>query len=843
MKLRLPSALKVFVLVASSSPVLWADQSIDSTRTQDSLTLSGELVTISNGAQLTLNTGSLVSTGTSTIGGDGSILLGSGLDGFTYDVTGALHHKIGIIGDVGLTKTGEGILYLRGANTYTGVTEVSQGTLKLGYNGDGEGGSWVSGCTIGSTQINVRTGANLFLASVNGFDSTKSILLEGGSTLENGGTQTIAANLNLASKTSGDKVTVKTNTWELTLSGQITGDSGLLINTGPNYGVVISNANNAYSGGTIVSAGVLKVRGSLGTGLVQVNSGGNLSLEGGSSFSNDLALKSGSTLSLSGGSNGKIENKTVSLEGNVNINASNNWVVSSTMTGTGTLTKKGSGILLILTDQAYSGDVVVESGTLRLGTGESPTTINGISSWVKGSLASKNYTVYTGATLEFCNAMSLGSDVTITLKAGSTLARSDSSYGGAYTNSIVLESGQVTMRGNSWYPGLDGVISGAGGILFTGGQWTIYGNNTYQGGTVIQGTVGAGSNTAFGTGDITVNNGGALNLGGRTIANALTVNTNGSVNGNFSLASGASLTINEGGKVNGAFTLLDGATFTNNATGEVSVNMTVATTTSNTSALGGTLTVNKGGDFANTGVISATTTVNNEAVLRNNGSMSGAVTVKNGGLLKGIGSYAGAVLVEANGIFVVGNSPGTATVQGSSAALTLTSGAREVFSITAGTQSDGVLAYTGVPGSEYSTLVVSDGAGFTLNNGVVFDIVLDDAFRSQFDLTVKSWIEDYATLDLITFASTAGDVLIGGVNIMTTALGGDVLNGLISTHFYEEDALTNSLYGQARYSIVEHADGSRTLQMTLSIPEPSTATLGLVALAGLMMRRRRRAVV
>ena len=94
--------------------------------------------TIAAGATLALNNfnetiGSLAGAGTVTNGGAASRTLTTGGDNTSTMFSGVIQD--GAAGATNLTKTGTGTFTLSGANTYTGTTTISTGTLQVGNGG------------------------------------------------------------------------------------------------------------------------------------------------------------------------------------------------------------------------------------------------------------------------------------------------------------------------------------------------------------------------------------------------------------------------------------------------------------------------------------------------------------------------------------------------------------------------------------------------------------------------------------------------------------------------------------------------------------------------------------
>jgi len=222
-------------------------------------------------------------------------------NGFTVTLSGALS------GPGSLTKTGAGTLRLTGTNTYSGGTLIQQGTLVAssdGNLGDAAGGLSFSGGVL-------RWAA--------GFDSGRSIsLLAGGGVLDTG-------------------------VEDVTLSGTISG-AGSLTKTGA--GTLRLTGTNSYSGGTLIQQGTLVASSDANLG----DAAGSLSFSGGT-LRWGAGFDSARSISLLAGG-GVLDTgvETVTLSG--------------TISGVGSLTKRGEGLLRLTVAPRYLGSTVVSAGTL-----------------------------------------------------------------------------------------------------------------------------------------------------------------------------------------------------------------------------------------------------------------------------------------------------------------------------------------------------------------------------------------------------------------------------------------------------------------------------------------------
>ncbi len=273
--------------------------------------------------------------GTRTINGLSNTTLGGGtVNNQTFSTTAAatsfldLGNNDGsatfsgvITGAFGIIKSGTGTQTLSGANTYTGTTTISAGTLQLGDTG--------------------ATGS-----------------LSPSSTIVNNGTFTVARNNAVSQGTH--------------FSGApITGTGGF---TQFGAGTTTLNAANTYTGLTAINAGTLVVAGGsaiIDTGAVFIDNAANATLQ----------LDASETIgSLNGGG---LTGGTVALGTNtLTVGDATSTTYSGAITGAaGTLVKQGTGALTLDGSQTY-GTLTANDGTTNvkslLGTGASTVNANAI---------------------------------------------------------------------------------------------------------------------------------------------------------------------------------------------------------------------------------------------------------------------------------------------------------------------------------------------------------------------------------------------------------------------------------------------------------------------------------
>jgi autotransporter-associated beta strand protein len=266
-------------------------------------------------AALTLSAGGLTDTDDAgiTVTGTSTIAITNATG--SYDYSGV------IAGPVTITKTGAGTQTLSAANTYSGNTTVTTGTLKSGTNsaaGPPASGSFGTGSiTVGATaavlDLNGTSISNNISIGGTGISSAGSIINSSVQAGAVSGTLTLTA----ASSIGGPG--------DYTISGSIAGAFGLTkvsANT-----VLLTGATNATTT-TTISSGVLNV--------------GN------------------------GGTTGALGSSSITNNGTLRINRSNDLTISSAISGTGAFVKAGAGTLTLSGASSYSGSTTIAGGVLSV---------------------------------------------------------------------------------------------------------------------------------------------------------------------------------------------------------------------------------------------------------------------------------------------------------------------------------------------------------------------------------------------------------------------------------------------------------------------------------------------
>ncbi|EDQ9391222.1 AIDA autotransporter-like protein ShdA, partial [Salmonella enterica subsp. enterica] len=263
----------------------------------DALTLSGAN-TYTGGT--TINDGTLVATSVDALG------TGDVTDNATLELNTGGTFDNAISGSGQVVKSGDKMLTLSGANSYSGGTLISDGTL-VASNVESLG----TGDVTNNATLELNTGGDF----TNNISGSGQVVKSGDETLTLSGSNTYTGGTTI-----NDGTLVATSV-EALGSGDVTNDAVLALNTGGDFanniggtGSVVKSGDetltlsgtNSYTGGTTISGGTLVATNveALGTGDVTNNA--TLELNTGGDFTNNISgngqvVKSGDdTLTFSG---------------------------------------------------------------------------------------------------------------------------------------------------------------------------------------------------------------------------------------------------------------------------------------------------------------------------------------------------------------------------------------------------------------------------------------------------------------------------------------------------------------------------------------------------------------
>lgn len=506
------------------------------------------------------------SNGNITLSGPVNLNAGSRTLNVTNAATTLLLSGVVTNGNV-LTKNGVGRLVLANpGNNFTGGVTVNSGTLAFGADN-----------VIGTGPLNLAASVVLASDGAAARSLSNAITVQAGLQFGNTvgtGSLTFSGVVNLGSAA---KTLVVSNS-TTTLSGPIT-NAAVLIKSGPGT-LVLAGANSTF-GGLTNQAGVLALGGDnvFGTGTV-VLSTGTLASDGASTrlFSNAVTVFANTTLGQSNGGTGQLI-----LSGPVfNGSVAKTWtvnnpttLVSGAISGSGMLTKAGTGLLIFSGANNYSGGTIISNGVLQF---NSLGAIGGTGANVSNLATVAFDFVDVQSALARLSTVPTGVVALTASSAGSLVDFNSAGLSNAWLGAV----GAISYDLASHTPFTAGAyrLGGGGGTLtitnqvtgsasltiggIGGGNVLLTANNSYSGGTVVQGTLTLGVDNALPTtGAVSIGSGaasaGLLDLNGhnQTIA-SLTAGTTGTgVTNLITIGGGQTLTINGGltvGVDNGAAT-------------------------------------------------------------------------------------------------------------------------------------------------------------------------------------------------------------------------------------------------------------------------------------------------
>ena len=388
-------------------------------------------------------------------------------------------------------------------------TETIDGNLEinsLSFTGTDSSVGNTPAATTGISLAGGAATAPLFIAAANAFKDTNGNNYGAGTGLVaqlGSAAQTISANISLGSSQTWEIDNSPSNA--LTVTGTISDGTTLDSLTKTGIGTLILSASNTYDGGTIVSAGLLKL--GPGGGLAYA---GGLTVQGTSTF--DLG---GNTQAVSSLSDGGVSTSTITTSTGsptLTINNSTGSTFSGTISGGITLDMNGSSILTLSGANSYTGQTLVTgNGTLIAATN------NALGNPATGGLSMSPSSG--SATVEFTSSNPTIGSLASSGAGTSSIVLGDTGTGSVTTLSVGAGGATTVFNGS-----ISNANAGAGetGNLFvTGGSLTLAGADSYTGSTVVSGgTLVVGNSNALVDSAVNYNNqGGTLVFGSVSAAN------------------------------------------------------------------------------------------------------------------------------------------------------------------------------------------------------------------------------------------------------------------------------------------------------------------------------------
>jgi len=473
------------VYASGSNTVLTVDTSLTTGTTQSLIFTSNTAHTLTLGGAFTVESGGIImgsgTAGVGVIAGAGSLQASSGRDLWILTTSATSTISASIVDDgasTGITKYGTGNLLLSGSNSYNGPTYLDQGTLSLGsVNALGGAGS-----------INFAGPATL---RPYGFDisTAKNIVLYGGPNFATVDTNGQTVTLSGAISSIGTPSTVSATTAAFSKIGA---------------GTLILSGSNTFTGNTGVTVGTLD----LSNGQALQNStfiGGAGTLV----FDSSVSAHAFSFGGLGGSTNLALTDNAsnpVALSLGNNNNAAS---YSAVLSGSGSLTKVGTGAQILSGANTYTGTTTIGSGTLQIGAAGTTGALSTSSSIVdNGTLlfnrtnAVLQGTDFTATAISGTGALTQAGSSTLTLTASNTYSGTTTvsagtlqignggTVGSLSTSSAIVDNGTLSFnRTNAVTQGVDfsaAAISGAGALTQAGsGLLTLNAANTFSGVTTI----------------------------------------------------------------------------------------------------------------------------------------------------------------------------------------------------------------------------------------------------------------------------------------------------------------------------------------------------------------------
>ena len=250
-------------------------------------------------------------------------------------------------------------------------------------------------------------------------------------------------------------------------------------------GVIFNNSAKSYTlqGPFAIAGGAY----------LNVSGGGLVTVTNSNSYTGGTNISSGTLNVGNGGNSGSIGSGDIVVNGALIYSRSDSVTTLSTISGSGSVTQQGPGLMTLAGINAYTGPTNVSGGTLQIGNGDSATLASSIVNLSNSGVIAFNHstTVNYGGAITGVGSVIKAGPGTLTLSGVNT-----------YSNGTVVNAGTLVLTGTNTYTGPATVNGGtlsansplAGPATVNGGN--LYVNSSLAGTAAVNGGVLGGSGSA-----------------------------------------------------------------------------------------------------------------------------------------------------------------------------------------------------------------------------------------------------------------------------------------------------------------------------------------------------------